>query len=367
VLEHATNHTQTRYLQAKKTSTMNLKYLLPFLIIALHSCDKTVENKSFEISGLLNDDFDGYVYLYYGNTIDSVLVNKRKFQFNGKVDNVEEGYLSLKSGAKQEGLYLENCTIDLKTEFDYREYNDEGQFPFISITSIEGTNTEKIRKDYYDFNQKNQNKEDFPNLLYKKLDTLITENSDHPFSGGILAGNARLRPILSKKEFIHLYSKLDTAKQNKSDLSLFKRSIASLEKYPEGKSFFEFTLPNKENEMLHFDNKYDKITLIDFWASSCAPCRKTNPKYVALKNRLKNFNFDILGISIDPNREDWLKAIDKDKLEWTNLIDIKKEVYDKLDVVGIPYSYLVDENGIILKVNPNIQEIEKIVREKASR
>jgi len=346
---------------------MNYKYLLPFLIIAFYSCDKTVENKTFEIYGVLSEDFDGYIYLNYGNTLDSVIVKEKKFKFQGKVDNVVNGSLSLKRGVKQADLYIENCAINVKAKFDYREYSDKEKFPHLSIENIEGTNTEKIRKDYANFYEQNQDKDNFQIMLYNKLDTLLSENKSNPFSGGLLAGNAIFSPKLSKQQFLSLYEKLDTTKQNKSDLSLFKRAIANFEKYPEGKSFIEFNLPNKENEMLHFDTKYDKITLIDFWASWCAPCRKTNPEYVSLKKRLGNTNFDILSISIDDESKKWHKAIEEDKLDWTNLIDSKKEIYGELEVIGVPYTYLVDTNGIILKVNPKLSEIEKIVREKANR
>ena len=329
----------TSYLQAKKTSRMNLKYLIPFLFIAFYSCDKKVETKSFEIYGVLSEDFDGYIYLNYGNTLDSVIVKEKKFKFQGKVDNVVNGSLSLKRGVKQADLYIENCSINVKAKFDYREYSDKEKFPHLSIENIDGTNSEKIRKDYYDFYQQNQNKANFQNLLYNKLDTLISSNSGHPFSGGILTGNAIFSPKLSKQQFLNLYAKLDTTKQRETDLSLFKRAMRNLEKYPRGKQFLSFSLPNTKDKMLSYDDKYGNITLIDFWASWCAPCRKTNPKYVELKDRLKNENFDILGISIDDNKDKWLKAIKKDKLEWTNLIDLKQEVYDELDVVGVPVSY----------------------------
>ena len=70
--------------------------------------------------------------------------------------------------------------------------------------------------------------------------------------------------------------------------------------------------------------KESKYLLIDFWASSCGPCRKENPNIVKAYNEFHSRGFNIIGVSTDTKRENWLNAIEKDGLNWTNVCNMKK-------------------------------------------
>ena len=87
---------------------------------------------------------------------------------------------------------------------------------------------------------------------------------------------------------------------------------------------------------------------------------------IELKKKFKDTDFDIVSISIDDNKNNWIKAIEKDNLDWTNLIDINKKINDELGIPGIPFNYLIDENGIIIGVNLSLEQIENELK-KASR
>ncbi|GLB49119.1 TlpA disulfide reductase family protein [Neptunitalea lumnitzerae] len=319
-----------------------------------------VTNNQFEITGTLATPFEGYIYLTYADTVDSVLVKENTFHFTGKVPYTKDGHLSLKSGSEQAFFYVENSHLTLTTDYDHKDYK-EGSYPFITITNIEGSKSYTIEQDFYAFYKKHESNQNFPDLLYKKLDTLTTTHPTHPFSGAILASCSFLNPVLTKQQLLKLYAKLDTTKQSNNDLYVFKRGIANLDKFSRGKSFLEFALPNTQNDTIAITYNHGKITLVDFWASYCVPCRKANPKYVALKERVQNPNFDIVSISIDEDTKLWKEAIKKDKLTWTNLLDSQKTIYNQLGAIGIPYTYVLDENGTILSINPSIDEIEKLV------
>ncbi|MCL2098479.1 MAG: redoxin domain-containing protein [Bacteroidales bacterium] len=93
--------------------------------------------------------------------------------------------------------------------------------------------------------------------------------------------------------------------------------------------------------------------LIDFWASWCGPCRFENPHILAAFNQYKDKGFTVLGVSLDQTngREAWLKAIEDDKLPWTNVSDLKgwgNEAAKMYAVSGVPASFLINPEGIII-------------------
>ncbi|MFM7234980.1 MAG: peroxiredoxin family protein [Flavobacteriales bacterium] len=112
-----------------------------------------------------------------------------------------------------------------------------------------------------------------------------------------------------------------------------------------------------------------KIVLIDFWASWCGPCRRENPNVVDAYEKYKKAKwknakgFDIFSVSLDQNVDAWKAAIEKDGLVWKNHVsDLKgwqngaAAVYG---VSGIPMSFLIDENGIIVAKNLRGLELHK--------
>lgn len=110
--------------------------------------------------------------------------------------------------------------------------------------------------------------------------------------------------------------------------------------------------------------KGKKLVMIDFWASWCGPCRKENPHVVELYKKYKSKGFDILGVSLDSKKEDWLKAIADDGLTWTHVSDLggwKNKVALQYGVSAVPLTILLDENGKIIAKNLRGKELEEKV------
>lgn len=94
-----------------------------------------------------------------------------------------------------------------------------------------------------------------------------------------------------------------------------------------------------------------KVTLIDFWASWCAPCRQENPKVVTLYNEFHSKGLNIISVSLDEDAESWKEAIAKDGLIWTqvsNLKEMKDPIAIQYGVTQIPTTILIDANGKVI-------------------
>jgi len=125
-------------------------------------------------------------------------------------------------------------------------------------------------------------------------------------------------------------------------------------------------MTDPDGKLFSLSSLRGKVVLIDFWAAWCRPCRMENPNVVRIYNAYKDYGFDVLGVSLDQNRDAWLKAIEADKLTWHHVSDLKywQSAAAQLYGVGsIPFTVLLDRDGKIVAKNLRGEELERKVKE----
>ena len=121
-----------------------------------------------------------------------------------------------------------------------------------------------------------------------------------------------------------------------------------------GSEAVSFAAPSPDGTNISLKDAMGKLTIIDFWASWCKPCRIENPNVVRVFNKYHDKGLNIIGVSLDRDKNKWLEAIAADDLQWSHVSNLQfwQEPIAKLyGVRSIPATFLLDENGKIIAKN----------------
>lgn len=131
-------------------------------------------------------------------------------------------------------------------------------------------------------------------------------------------------------------------------------------------SRLDFTVISLKGDSIQLSSLKGKVVLLDFWASWCVPCRFSNKQLVKLYSKYKDKGLEILGVSLDDERNDWKKAVTKDKITWMQGIDAggwEALAAVKWQVDALPSSFLINKEGDVVAINPDKSELEKKIKE----
>ena len=195
------------------------------------------------------------------------------------------------------------------------------------------------------------------------IKNFVNENPNY------LASLSAIRRLDPEQE-LALYEKVSAGLESKLSgdplLNDFNDLIERVKALKVGGKLPDISLPDESGQNHNLYSMLGKITLVDFWAAWCRPCRAENPNVVNTYNQFKGSGFDVIGISLDKNKDQWQAAIAQDNLTWSHLSDLQQwnsvacKVYN---INGIPANFLVDENGTILARNLRGPDLPKRVEE----
>ena len=195
-------------------------------------------------------------------------------------------------------------------------------------------------------------------LLKGTNDKIATLLKDASPSLGVINMLGSQNPVLDRDQYFDAY--LEIAKKLEKEwpryeyAQAFVSAVNSMKSVAIGQPAPEIALPDTTGQVVKLSSFKGKYVLVDFWAKWCGPCRQENPNVVRAFNKYKDKGFTVFGVSLDRNKEDWMQAIRKDGLTWTHVSDLKywnSEAARLYNINGIPFSVLLDKDGIIIAKN----------------
>jgi peroxiredoxin len=172
------------------------------------------------------------------------------------------------------------------------------------------------------------------------------------------------------KTYVAVSEKLKKEWPTYSQSKAFVASVDKMKLTAIGQRAPEIALPNPEGQVIKLSSMRGKYVLVDFWAKWCGPCRQENPNVVRVYNKYKDKGFTVFGVSLDRKKEDWVQAIQDDGLTWTHVSDLKfwqSEAAKTYNISAIPFSLLLDPDGVIIDKNLRGAALEKRLSEVLSK
>lgn len=366
--------------------SMLLSFSRTFLVLTaaavVFSCNKAGENE-YIITGTIKGIADGKkVFLEVQDdmtgafkALDTVKVEGGKFTIKGSAKGADINLIQIESVNGKIPFILENGDIEMDINKDSLNLvKVTGTYNNDELTAYRELGT-KIQKDMMKFQKDNMVK---MNQAQQKKDTVTINNlrkayfkfqedfakqseeyvKTHPKSFiSLLIIESLFQQMVDPAKITTYFNGLDKelkankhGKKIKSQLDLLNKPAAPAG-VEVGSIAPDFSAPGPDGKVISLKQSMGKVTLVDFWASWCNPCRAENPNNVALYNEFHAKGLNIIGVSLDKDAAKWKEAIAKDKLAWPQISNLKywdEPIRVTYGVESIPATFLLDANGTVV-------------------
>lgn len=353
------------------------------------ACDKS----GYTITGDVQGFADGTkVYLSkIGDNdlvkIDSTEIVGNSFEFKGDATEVEYSFIQIEESKEQPAfniaMILENGEIKVaadkkdptknkisgtKNNDDLAKFNEKASSISKEIQDFQTANMEKFQtasaaNDTQTVERLMSEMETLQNKLVNEANTFIDGNKDSYVSLLLLTQfGTQLTDEEFKTKYNNLSQEVKQTKIGKEVSEKLKKSdaVATGQKAP------DFKAKTPEGKEISLYENLGKVTIIDFWASWCGPCRQENPNVVKLYSEYKDKGLQIVGVSLDKEEAKWKKAIADDQLTWIHMSNLQfwqDPIAKEYNVESIPATFILDQNGIIVAKNLRGAELDAKIAE----
>ncbi|MFR6543300.1 MAG: redoxin family protein [Butyricimonas virosa] len=356
-----------------------MRKLLLSIVAASMTLAACNAQSGYKVTGTVEGMPDGKAIIatVNGSSLDTLAkadVKNGSFEFTGNVSEPTGAYIMVIGQRGAIPFMLENANITVNAgQAGLTVTGSEGQKiydQFMAINASAQQEAMKLQQEYQAANG-DQAKIQAVQEAYAKLMTdaqaketeLIKANPDSYVSTFVIVSSmGQMEYEQLKERYSLLGEKAKASAQGKA----IAAQIAKLESTAIGQIAPNFTITTPEGESISLYDIKGKVKLIDFWASWCGPCRGENPHVVEIYKEYHPKGLEIFGVSLDNNKEAWVKAIADDGLVWKHGSDLKgwqsapAQLYS---VTGIPHTVLLDENNKIIAKNLRGDELKQKIAE----
>ena len=373
-----------------KNFRLTCSYALMLLMFAVFVVSCTKKNKQFTINGTVDQSLAvDSINLYdtIGKVLYSSPVKDGKFTLKGHADEVASSHIGNYNKNLIGTIILEN--EDYNVQFLPNEIKIEGgKIQQIVFSHLKDPEYQKLSKEYREQSAKAFNGIDMGNeeqvnkarAVMNKYYEPVTKFEDKHFQD-VLKGDypeiAKMHVFLLsngrgfdedqlKKEIAKYekeFPKNPNLLQFKNTLLDYEKSFAQKKNVEVGKPFIEIVAKDKDGKEIKLSEivAKNKFTILEFWASWCGPCRAEIPNLKKAYAKYKDKGLEIYSVSVDAKSKDWLQAMNEEKTIWPNGLlegNFKDPQVIQYGIDGIPASFLISKEGIILASNYDLREFE---------